>query len=185
MLLNNLNEFGDRSRSHGIPKEVLIQQAQACGLPIEFSSTTWENYEVNFIEKLRSIKNSFEITHAVYGDIDIDSHRIWEEKVSNKAGLQAVLPLWQQDRLELVNQMIGTGIKALIVSCQKNLANELLGKVIDHSLLPIFNKLGIDACGENGEYHTLVVDGSLHKTDLKVSFEGFSTHGNYAFLNFD
>lgn len=182
VLFNVMNEHGDRSRSHGIPREVLIEQAACLGLPIEFIESTWSEYEQRFIAKLQTLKSAYDFTHAVYGDIDIQSHRDWEEKVSDAAGLEAVLPLWQGDRLELVKGMIDSGIKALIVSCRAEYAGHILGKYIDKNLIEVFQKLGIDACGENGEYHTLVVDGPAHKKPLAVKAGQAVTHGHYSFL---
>ncbi|GAB5524440.1 MAG: diphthine--ammonia ligase [Roseivirga sp.] len=182
VLFNVMNEQGDRSRSHGIPREVLTEQASCLDLPIEFIESTWSEYEQRFIAKLQQLKSDYSFTHAVYGDIDIQSHRDWEEKVSDAAGLKAVLPLWQGDRLNLVESMIDSGIKALVVSCKAELADYILGKYIDKSLIAVFQMLGIDACGENGEYHTLVVDGPAHQKPLVVKSGQAVTHGNYSFL---
>lgn len=182
VLLNVMNEHGDRSRSHGIPKEVLLAQAACLELPIEFIESTWSEYEVHFIAKLKELRAAYAFSHAVYGDIDIQSHRDWEEKVSNAAKLTAVLPLWQGKRLELVYNMIDSGIKALIVSCKAEYADLILGKYIDKNLVAVFQLLDIDACGENGEYHTLVVDGPLHKKPLTIKPGNAVTHGDYSFL---
>ncbi|WP_422355635.1 diphthine--ammonia ligase [Roseivirga pacifica] len=183
VLLNTLNEYGDKSRSHGIPRELLVQQAKAVGLPIEFIETTWETYEERYIVKLKELREKYEFTHAVFGDIDIESHRAWEEKVANAANVKAVLPLWQGDRKELVERMITAGIKTIIVSCRKELADSLLGEVIDGSLIKKFEELGIDACGENGEYHTFVLDGPLNGTTIAVDTGSVKTHNTYAFLD--
>ena len=101
VLLNVLNEFGDRSRSHGIPKEILLAQAQCINTPIEFIASSWTDYEKNYIARLEELKPNYQFNSAVFGDIDIQSHRDWEEKVSHAAGLIPMLPLWQQDRTEL------------------------------------------------------------------------------------
>ncbi|MHA7099934.1 Dph6-related ATP pyrophosphatase [Roseivirga pacifica] len=183
VLLNTLNEYGDKSRSHGIPRELLEQQAKAVGLPIEFIETTWETYEERYIAKLKELREKYAFTHAVFGDIDIESHRAWEEKVANAANVKAVLPLWQGDRKELVEGMITAGIKTMIVSCRKELADSLLGEVIDGSLIKKFEELGIDACGENGEYHTFVLDGPLNGTTIAVDTGSVKTHNTYAFLD--
>lgn len=182
VLLNVLNEFGDKSRSHGIPKEVLIAQAERLELPIEFIESTWAEYEIRFIEILKRLKSDYQCSHAVYGDIDIESHRAWEEKVSKAALLEPVLPLWQGNRISLVLEMIEEGIKAMIVSCRSEFADQILGKIIDESLLKTFDELGIDACGENGEYHTLVVDGPQHKKPLHVTVGNPVQHKHYSFI---
>lgn len=184
VLLNNLNEGGEISRSHGIPKFLLEEQAKSLGLPIEFNATTWEDYEKKFIDRLKYIKSKFPIEAAVYGDIDIESHRAWEEQVSAAAGLKPLLPIWQGSRLGLVNEMLDIGMKCMIVSCRAELAEDILGKVIDQELLKKFDELEIDACGENGEYHTFVIDGPLHTKITDYSFSGTRVHGHYAFLNF-
>lgn len=184
VLLNTLNELGQRSRSHGIPKQLLQEQAQSVGLPIEFIQTTWTDYEVNYIAMLKALKAKYTFSHAVFGDIDIESHRVWEEKVSEAAGLKALLPIWQKNRRELVEDMIEAGMKCLIVSCRKELADSILGKIITKDLIKRFEELGIDVCGENGEYHTLVIDGPLQQFPSTVKFYGYSVHETYAFLNF-
>ena len=106
VLLNVMNEFGDRSRSHGITKPILKAQAEALNLPIHFFSSSWTDYEAKYIKNLKQLTKNYPITHAVFGDIDIESHRAWEEKVSKSAELEAVLPLWQQSRKQLVLDMI-------------------------------------------------------------------------------
>ncbi len=183
VLLNVMNESGDRSRSHGIPKEVLQAQAEAIGLPIHFFSSTWTDYEKNYIKHLKDLVETFKPTHAVFGDIDIESHRAWEEKVSKSANIEAVLPLWQQDRKQLVLDMIADGIEAIIVSCNMQLGPEFLGKKIDESLLKALEDLGVDTCGENGEYHTLVVNAPFFKHKIEVEVTGGLVSSDYNFAS--
>lgn len=183
VLLNVMNEYGDRSRSHGIPKEVLQAQALALGLPIHFFSSTWDNYEVNYIKSLNKLVKDYPITHTVFGDIDIDSHRTWEEKVSKAANLKAVLPLWQEDRKQLVLDMIDAGIEAMIVSCNQDLGPDFLGKTIDASLIKVFEDMDVDACGENGEFHTLVVNAPFFKSRINVEIVEKAVSSNYNFAN--
>lgn len=181
VLLNVLNEHGDRSRSHGIPKEILEAQAQALQLPIHFFESTWSDYERLYIQNLKSLKSTYEITMSVFGDIDIESHKAWEEKVSNAAQLNAILPLWQQPRKKLVLEMIDYGIEAIIVSCNATLGPEFLGRKIDSTLIQELENMDIDACGENGEYHTLVTNAPLFKKPLDIEIVAKETSSNYNF----
>lgn len=181
VLLNVLNEYGDRSRSHGIPKAVLIAQAQALGVPIHFFEATWTDYEASFIKNLKTLKAQYQLSSAVFGDIDIESHRAWEEKVSVAAALDAKLPLWKSSRRDLVDQMIATGFEAIIVSCNNTLGKDFLGRTIDTNLLQELEKLHIDVCGENGEYHTLVVNAPMFNQRIQVSVTGYQKSSNYNF----
>src|ERR1700741_5384268 len=98
VLLNVLNEEGKISRSHGIPYSILQEQANAAGLHLHCISSSWRDYEMHFTNALKELKDGFQLTYAVFGDIDLQAHRDWEEKVCANAELTAILPLWKQDR---------------------------------------------------------------------------------------
>lgn len=183
VLLNVMNEFGERSRSHGIPKEVLEAQAKALNLPIHFFSSTWADYESKYIKQLQTLVTKYPISHTVFGDIDIESHRAWEEKVSQAANLEAVLPLWQGDRKALVLEIIDARIEAIIVSCNQALGPDFLGRTITRELVDELEHMGIDACGENGEFHTLVVNAPFFKEKVLVEMQGVVESSNYNFAN--
>src|SRR5262245_1859842 len=74
VLLNVLNEEGKISRSHGIPSSILRQQAEACGLPLHLVASSWQDYEKHFVKALVILKKEYDLTHAVFGDIDLQAH---------------------------------------------------------------------------------------------------------------
>ena len=181
VLLNVLNEAGKISRSHGIPSAILYAQAKSANLPIHLISSSWNDYEKNFIEALTYLTKTHQLTHAIFGDIDLQPHRDWEEKVCTVAGLQAVLPLWQQDRKALVMQMLKSGIETIIVSCNEVMGKRFIGQQLTDTLVDELESLGIDACGENGEFHTLVSNCPLFTKRIKVAVTGTQHHESYWF----
>jgi len=181
VLLNVLNEEGKISRSHGIPAAILKAQAAAAGLPIHLISSSWQDYENKFVEALTQLNEQYNLSHAVFGDIDLQAHRDWEEKVCATAGLQAYLPLWQQNRKDLVIQMINSGIETIIVSCNTLMGERFLGKKISLQLVEELEALGVDACGENGEFHTLVINCPLFAKRVSVTILHTVQHENYWF----
>jgi diphthine-ammonia ligase len=181
VLLNVLNEEGKISRSHGIPSSILEAQASSAGLPIRLISSSWQEYETHFTGALAELKEQYQLSHAVFGDIDLQPHRDWEEKVCANAGLTALLPIWQQDRRELVMQMLNSGIKTMIVSCNAVMGERFLGKILSIQLVNELEALGVDACGENGEFHTLVLDCPLFKHSIPVTVLRSLEHENYWF----
>ncbi|HEV7782263.1 MAG TPA: diphthine--ammonia ligase [Chitinophagaceae bacterium] len=185
VLLNVLNEEGKISRSHGIPADILQQQAAAAELPIQMISSSWQEYEPHFTNALTGLKEKYQLTHAVFGDIDLQAHRDWEEKVCTAAGLTAVLPLWQQDRKQLVLQMFEAGIETIIVSCNTTMGERFIGRPITPSLISELETLGIDPCGENGEYHTLVLDCPLFTDRINVCVTEKIEHESYWFARLE
>jgi diphthine-ammonia ligase len=181
VLLNVLNEEGKISRSHGIPAAILQQQAAMAGLPIHLISSSWQEYEMHFTNALSLLKEQYNLTHAVFGDIDLQPHRDWEEKVCANAGLTAVLPLWQQERRTLVMQMMEAGIETMIVSCNETMGERFIGQIITPALVNELEVMNIDACGENGEFHTLVLDCPLFRERINVTVTEKLLHENYWF----
>lgn len=182
VLLNMMNENGKISRSHGLPLSILNQQAQKMQLPIKTVPATWGDYEEKFITILKSLKAKFDLEAAVFGDIDLQPHRDWEEKVCQAASLKAILPLWQQDRIALVNEMIENGIETMIVSCNTMMGESYLGKILTKELALELLEKGIDPCGENGEFHTMVINCPLFSD--KIILPAFTTkvHNDYCFV---
>jgi uncharacterized protein (TIGR00290 family) len=181
VLLNVLNEAGQISRSHGIPYPILKAQADKAGLPLHCISSSWKDYEMHFTNALTELKEKYHLVHAVFGDIDLQEHRDWEEKVCANSGLTAVLPLWKQNRKALVLTMLETGIASIIVSCNELMGEKFIGRPITSGLINELEMLGIDPCGENGEYHTLVLDCPLFSSALNVAITEKMCHNNYWF----
>jgi diphthine-ammonia ligase len=181
VLLNVLNEEGQISRSHGIPSAILQAQAAAMGLPIHLIASSWQDYEKQFTNALSELKQQYTLTHAIFGDIDLEAHREWEEKVCNNAGLTAVLPIWQRERKALVLDMLDWGLETIIVSCNEVMGPSFLGKTLTLDLITELEALGVDACGENGEFHTLVLNCPLFHHPIKVTTASPVQHSNYWF----
>jgi len=89
--------------------------------------------------------------------------------------------LWKQDRKSLVMQMLDAGIEAMIVSCNEVMGERFIGEMITPLLVAELEAMGVDACGENGEYHTLVLDCPLFSSGINVSVEEKLKHDKYWF----
>ena len=182
VLLNMMNENGKISRSHGLPLSILKQQAMQMNLPLEAIPASWEDYEVKYIETLKKLKTNYHFEAAVFGDIDLQAHKDWEDKVCAASGVQSILPLWKQDRLTLVHEMLESGIKTMIVSCNAQMGEGYLGRILTIDLALELQEIGIDPCGENGEFHTMVIDCPLFKNAISLPLHTTTIHNNYCFV---
>jgi uncharacterized protein (TIGR00290 family) len=169
LLVSMMVEGGERSRSHGLSREVLAAQAAAVGLPIEFGAASWSGYEAEFLRVLGGAIEAGGPTVGIFGDIDMQDHRDWVERVCGLVGAEARLPIWQRDRRALMDEVLAAGFEAVIVAVRESeLPAELLGQTIDADVVAAIEAAGADAAGENGEYHSLVVDGPLFEHSLAV-----------------
>ncbi len=184
-LLNCTAEDGSRVRSHGFPAGVVGLQARAMGVPLLQVHTSWEAYEANFKDALRTMKASG-VEGGVFGDMDLEEHREWVERVCAEVSVQALLPLWKADPWALLEEFWGAGFRAVVVATR--LDPSLLGRPLDRELVARMVALGAHPCGERGEYHTLVTDGPLFRCPLWVEVppdvSPVHEHDGVWFLNF-
>jgi diphthine-ammonia ligase len=167
-LLNFINQDSTRAMSHGLDSKLIALQAQAMGLPILQQKVTWETYEAGFKDALEKLKLKG-ITGLVTGDIYLQEHKDWIDRVCGESGVKAVLPLWEMDTAQLLTDFIQAGFKAIIVSVKAQLlGKEWLGRQVDSKLASELGQLTIDVCGEGGEFHTFVYDGPAFKKPVKI-----------------
>lgn len=167
-LLNFINTDSTRVMSHGLDSQLIALQAQAMELPILQQKVTWDTYEAGFKHALEDLKDEG-ITGLVTGDIYLQEHKDWIDRVCSESGVKALLPLWENDGASLLTDFIDAGFRAIIISVKaKLLGKEWLGKQVDYKLISELGRLGIDLCGEAGEFHTFVYDGPPFKKSIKI-----------------
>lgn len=182
-LLNMISEDGRRSRSHGINSTLLRAQSDAMSIPIIQRKTTWGSYEKVFKKAVFELKKEG-IEIGVFGDIDLQEHRDWIERVCREIGIKSLLPLWKEDREELLKEFIRADFKAIVVATKADsLGKEWLDRRIDEQFIQDLKKLNdVDLCGEKGEYHTFVTSGPLFKKQIEITKSEKVLRENHWFL---
>jgi uncharacterized protein (TIGR00290 family) len=184
-LLNMLDESGERSRSHGTKAGILRAQSEAMGIPIIQRATSWGDYERSFKDAALGLKQAG-MEGGIFGDIDLQEHREWVERVCAEVGMEAILPLWREGREGLLREFIDLGFEAVVVAARaSSLGPEWLGRKVDERFLSDLQKLGrVDLSGEGGEYHTLVTGGPLFSTKIIITEARRESRKGYYFLDF-
>jgi diphthine-ammonia ligase len=176
-MITMFDEQAARSRSHGLRPELLAAQARRLGLTQFIGRCTWETYSDVFQRVLQDVAASG-VTHVVFGDIMFDDHRRWAERMCETAGLVAVEPLWGESTDALFDEWIASGADARIVTARAQYLDETwLGRSLAADMGPEFVRLGVDKCGERGEYHTLVTNTPLFSQPLTVTHGEVVQHG--------
>ena len=161
-------EDGSRSRSHGLRPEVIAAQLERMGLQSIMERCTWSTYDRAFEEALAQAA-VLGVTHVIFGDILFDEHREWAEARCAAHGLTAVEPLWRIPTSQLYREFLQLGGRARIVTVRSSELDEsYLGRELVPEMLDDLTALGVDPCGENGEYHTVVVDCPAFSRPLSV-----------------
>jgi uncharacterized protein (TIGR00290 family) len=169
-LLTNVNREYRRVSMHGVREELLEQQAEAIGIPLQKlvlsdqpTMTEYEQYMMQTMQQLQQEK----FTHSIFGDIFLEDLKAYRETQLAKVGMQAVFPIWKRDTTELMHEFIDLGFKTIVVCTKAELLDEsFAGRVIDKDFLKDLPN-NVDPCGENGEFHTFVYDGPIFKRPVE------------------
>jgi len=182
-LIVMMEEEGNRSRSHGMPPELIRAQANSIGLAVYTAAASWTDYEKVFMNLLEKAKNEGAEV-LVTGDLDMPEHGCWHDKVTKNAGLKLGMPLWEMDHREAVDEFINLGFITIIVTVNLSLGmrEDDLGRILTHEYVKELEARGIDPCGEGGEFHTTVLDGPIFKQPIPVRKCDVIRSGEYAFL---
>jgi len=179
-----LNEDARVSRGHGLPLALLEEQAASLGIPLITRGTTWDDYEATYVSLLHELRAQG-LEAGVFGDIDLQAHRDWVEGVCEVAGLGCHLPLWQEPRRRLLDEFLAGGSRATIVAVDSSkLGAEFLGLVLDDDVIARLEVAGADACGEEGEYHTMVTQAPLFSRPVPLVWDGSEERDGHFVLRF-
>ncbi len=173
-----------RSWFHGVPQNLLEEVSKSLNIPLLLVKCQGEEYKDAFIKALKKAKEELGAEACVFGDIDLEAHRTWCTDRCNEANIEAIFPLWLEDREKLTFEFIDTGFKTVIKNVRVDvLSTDFLGKELTRPVVSDIVKAGSDACGENGEYHTFVFDGPLFKYPIRFKENGVITNETHGFLD--
>jgi uncharacterized protein (TIGR00290 family) len=159
--------------SHPLP--LIRLQSRALQTPIcleRVSPPYFKNYRQAIIE----LKEDFGVDAVATGDIStVDRfHGNWIDEVCKDTGVEVIKPLWEMNRQRIVEALVRNGFKVIFTCVKKPwFSEEWLGRTIDgeaiKELVRLNQETGLDICGENGEYHTMTVDGPFYKKTINIS----------------
>jgi diphthine-ammonia ligase len=163
-----------RQGAHEVDPDLLSAQAEAMGIPL--IRTGFESYEEEFKRVFRDLnervtekEKGAKITAAVFGHIE--THNALVERICDELGIELVMPIWKMNSEEIIKEVIAAGFEVILVAVRVDLlGEEWLGRRIDENFLSTLraHDASIDPCGENGEFHTFVLDGPIFKKRLKI-----------------
>lgn len=169
--VTTVTETFGRVSIHGVRQEVLFAQLEAAGLPPRIVPIPYpcpnEIYEARMGEVVAgAVKDG--VTHMIFGDLYLADIRAYREQKLAGTGITPVFPLWERPTRPLAQAMIASGLKAYVATVDlKKLPAEFAGRAFDETLLADLPQ-GVDACAENGEFHTCVVAGPMFSRPLQA-----------------
>lgn len=182
-LLAFISEEGT-SMSHGLPRRLLKRQALALELPLITKTVSWEKYEEGFLHAARELKTKG-FSGGIFGDINIEAHRLWVENACAKTGIKPLFPLWGMEEKTVIAELLEEEAELLVVALRPDLVDpKWLGQILNQTFIRELGGKKISPCGEKGEYHTFALYGPFFKEKVPVIFSGLREKDNVLFLDY-
>lgn len=155
-----------RVRFHATRVEMLESQAAAIGIDLHAIPTSWPEMDSNLKQQLAALRDEG-FAGVVFGDIHLADVREWYEKRVRAAGLEHVEPIWGEPPRALLGEFVASGGRAVLTCVElASLDRSWLGRITDQRFAAEIEKTGVDACGENGEYHSFAFAGPVFERTL-------------------
>jgi diphthine-ammonia ligase len=172
-------------RAHPLP--FMRLQASALGIPHR-TLEVQQPYESSYQAGIQKLRDRWGIGTLITGDLrPVGRHPNWISQCARSTGTEILMPLWTRDGVEVLTSFVELGFRAIVsyirTSC---MTTDWVGKELDTEALRELSDLalqkGFDVCGEQGEYHTLVVDGPLFQKRIHIETYTMTTSEDIAYM---
>lgn len=185
-LFSVMNEQANRASMHATRETLLQRQAEAAGLALETiglpDPCTMERSDAIMGEFVARV-SARGINCIAFGDLFLEDIRQYREAQLKGTGIEPLFPLWRIPTVKLAEEMFAAGLEAYISSVDlQKLPAGFVGRRWSRELL---NDLpsGVDPCGEDGEFHTIVVNGPMFAKGIAVTVGEVVERNGFAYAD--
>jgi uncharacterized protein (TIGR00290 family) len=167
---------------HNTPRSLIEAQAEALALPLypvqlsaNAPNTEYEQQHQACFAQLKADG----IPEVAFGDIHLAPIKAYRDQLLSNSDMKGFYPLWQADPQALVREFVGLGYQSMITAIDLlAVPPAILGQTLSLSVVDELIQQKADACGENGEYHSLVYDGPAFRHPVGLTQTG-TTEADY------
>jgi len=125
------------------------------------------------LEDLKKLLAPLDVEGVVSGAVLSSYQKERIDRLCQELGLKSVAPLWHEDPLDIMKELIDLKFKVIIVGVYAfGLDQTWLGREINaetlEKLVELHEKFQISLVGEGGEYESLVLDAPFYKKRIEI-----------------
>jgi predicted ATP pyrophosphatase (TIGR00289 family) len=145
--------------------------AKALEIPLVKAKTS--GIKEKELDDLKTLLASLDVDGVVTGAIASTYQKQRIDNICAELGIASVAPLWHQEPLDLMKELIEKKFKVILVGVSAHgLDQTWLGKEINNEtlekLVQLNKKYQISLVGEGGEYESLVLDAPIYKKRIEI-----------------
>lgn len=164
-LISIISKNKDSYMYHTPNMHLVDLQAEALNIPlIKVNTSGKKEDELRALKRALNIaKKKYFVNGVITGAIYSNYQRDRVERISDSLGLKVFSPLWHYSQEDVIKELIGLKIDAIITKIaayglNKSHLNKHLDKYMLSHLINLNKNFGFNIAGEGGEYESLVLD---------------------------
>ncbi len=185
-LITTFNTRADRVAMHAVRRELVAAQAERAGLPLWPVELEWPCSNATYEELMAATWRRATEEHVdaiAFGDLFLEDVRAYRERQLEGTGLVPIFPVWGLSTGDLAADMIASGLRAKLTCVDpRRLDPSFAGRDFDAELVRDLPP-DVDACGENGEFHTFVFDGPMFSSAIEIETGEIVTRDGFVFCD--
>jgi ABC transporter with metal-binding/Fe-S-binding domain ATP-binding protein len=160
--------------------------AKASEIPLVKAETKGEKEKE--LSDLENLLRTVDVDGVVSGAISSQYQKTRVDEICRKLNLKSIAPLWHEDPLKLLNDIISLKFHAIIIGVYAHgLDQKWLGRNIDretlNDLVELNTRFQTSIVGEGGEYETLVLDAPFFKKKIQIRKARIVWEGSSGYLS--
>lgn len=166
--ISHLVHFDRPNNLHGVDPKMIRLQAELMGIPLVQQRVASDDFEQEFRKTIGTLAKSG-VRGMVFGDIYLEPHKEWVDRMCGELGIEAIEPLWAMNTETIIERFLNEGFETIVASGnQKLIDRKFIGRVMDRKFIEYLKSNNLDVCGENGEFHTFVTNGPLFNGRIEI-----------------
>ncbi len=185
-LVTTFNGAAERVAMHGVRRSLVEAQAERVGLPLWSYDLPAACSNAQYEEVLGRVfarARGEGVDGVAFGDLFLSDIREYRERQMEGSGLAAMFPVWGLPTGDLARAMIAAGVRAKLTCVDlARLDASYAGREFDLEILESL-PTGVDACGENGEFHTFVYEAPWFREGIGVEVGALVVRDGFCFAD--
>lgn len=134
---------------------------------------------------LSALKNAeFTFDAIAFGDLYCNGIDAYRKNFIEPAGWECVFPLLGESPVNLAEELLNRQIKAYVLTVDtEQLAPTYIGQEYSKAFIDSLPPK-VDPCGENGEFHTLVIDTPAFNASIEIKLGKVQNDGRFHHLEY-
>jgi len=181
--ISGLVHFDRPNNLHGVDPGMIRLQAELAGIPFIQKRVMAEDFEPEFKRTVGelAVKGA---QGMVFGDIYLEPHKEWVDRVCGELGILPFEPLWGMKTEDIIRDFIDCGFETIVASGdQKLIDKKYIGRKMDQDFIEYLRSKKLDVCGESGEFHTFVTSGPLFRGKINITDADVISRDGFWFLD--